>query len=65
MSDIVRNFWGERLDGRINWYISSMNQLELQFEAMAAKEAELVAQKAAEEAAQKASEKEQPEINEA
>ena len=57
MSDIVRNFWEERLEGRINWYISSMSQLELQFEAMAAKEAELATQKAAEQ--------EQPEISEA
>ena len=57
MSDIVRKFWEERLDGRINWYISSMSQLEIQFEAMAAKEAEL--------AAQKATEQEQPENSEA
>lgn len=53
MSDIVRKFWEERLDGRINWYISSLSQLELQYEAMAEKEAELTAQQ------------EQPEISEA
>ncbi len=60
MSDVVRNFWEERLNGRINWYVSSMSQLELEFEAMAAKEAEAAAKQAAEAAA-----KEQPENSEA
>jgi hypothetical protein len=64
MSDVVRNFWEERLDGRINWYISSMSQLELEFEAIAAKQAELAAKQAAKQAAEQAA-KEQPESSKA
>lgn len=44
MSDIVRNFWEERLDGRISWYVTSLNQLESVFEKLeAAAEAALEA----------------------
>jgi len=35
MSDVVRSFWEERLNGRINWYITPMNQLETVFESLA------------------------------
>jgi len=28
MSDIVRNFWEEQLEGRITWYITTLNQIE-------------------------------------
>ncbi len=28
MSDIVRNFWEERLEGRVAWYVTTLNQLE-------------------------------------
>jgi hypothetical protein len=31
----VRQFWEERLDGRITWYISSLGQLENFFEERA------------------------------
>ena len=41
MSDVVRLFWEERLNGRINWYLSSMSQLEMVFESFAAKQKEL------------------------
>jgi hypothetical protein len=33
MSDIVRKFWEDRLDGRISWFISHLGQLETAFEA--------------------------------
>ena len=45
MSDVVRQFWEERLEGRITWYISSLSQLETVFESLAEKEAALVAEK--------------------
>jgi hypothetical protein len=44
LSDIVRKFWEEKLNGRINWYLSTMGQLEARFEVMAAIEAQLAAQ---------------------
>ena len=56
MSDVVRQFWEDRLGGRINWYISPMSQLEMTFETMAKKEAELAAEQAAAEAAEEESE---------
>ena len=34
MSDVVREFWEERLEGRISWYVSSLNQLEAVFEKL-------------------------------
>ena len=40
MSDIVRQFWEDRLDGRITWFISSLNQMEMAFDSLAEKEAE-------------------------
>ncbi|HSH08816.1 MAG TPA: hypothetical protein VK995_00395, partial [Oceanipulchritudo sp.] len=40
MSDIVRDFWEERLGGRITWFISPLGQLESVFESLAAKEEE-------------------------
>lgn len=43
MSDIVRKFWEDRLDGRISWNISALGQLEMTFDAMAEKEAEAAA----------------------
>lgn len=49
MSDIVRSFWEEQLKGRINWYISSMSQLELIFESMAKKQKEKEAEQAKQE----------------
>lgn len=36
MSDIVRKFWEERLDSRITWYISSLNQFDGVFEQVEA-----------------------------
>ena len=49
LSDVVRQFWEEKLEGRINWYVTTMSQLEKEFEARAAAEAEEAAQsKAAE-----------------
>jgi hypothetical protein len=44
MSDVVRSFWEERLKGRINWYISSMSQLEMVFDSLAKKESDEAAQ---------------------
>ena len=44
MSDIVRQFWEERLEGRISWYISSLSQLEAIFESLAENEAVNAAQ---------------------
>ena len=40
MSDIVRNFWEERLDGRVTWFISALGQMEMLFESLAEKQAE-------------------------
>jgi len=37
MSDVVRNFWEDRLGGRITWYVSPMGQLEMLFEEQAAR----------------------------
>ena len=42
LSDIVREYWEERLDGRITWYISALNQLESAFDQLAEKEPELL-----------------------
>lgn len=39
MSDIVREFWEERLEGRITWLVSSLSQLETVFESLAENEA--------------------------
>ena len=44
MSDIVRQFWEERLEGRISWYVSSLSQLESIFESLAEKEAAAAAE---------------------
>ena len=38
MSDIVRNFWEERLEGRLAWFISPMSEMEIVFEERAGKE---------------------------
>jgi hypothetical protein len=38
MSDIVREFWEERLEGRVSWYISPLSQLEAVFESLAEQE---------------------------
>jgi len=35
LSDIVRSFWEEKLDGRITWFISNMSQLEQVFDKLA------------------------------
>jgi len=40
MSDIVRNFWEERLEGRLTWFISPMGEMEMAFEDMADEEPE-------------------------
>ena len=40
MSDVVRLFWEERLGGRVNWYVSSMNQLQWAFDSLSSKDAE-------------------------
>ena len=34
VSDSVRSFWEERLDGHITWYVSSLGQLEQAFESL-------------------------------
>lgn len=47
MSDVVRAFWEEQLEGRITWYISSLGQLEYFFESLAEKEAEKALEAAA------------------
>ncbi|MEX0326367.1 MAG: hypothetical protein AB3N33_09805 [Puniceicoccaceae bacterium] len=39
MSDIVRDFWEERLEGRVSWYVSSLSQMEAVFESRAEQEA--------------------------
>ena len=44
LSDIVRNFWEEKLEGRITWYVSPMSQLEQVFDALSLKEEEALAQ---------------------
>jgi hypothetical protein len=38
MSDIVRTFWEERLDGRVAWNISPLNQIEAVLERIEAAE---------------------------
>lgn len=38
MSDIVRKFWEDRLEGRVTWYVTPLNQLELVLEKLEAKE---------------------------
>jgi hypothetical protein len=35
MSDVVKSFWEERLEGRITWYMSSLGQLETVFASLA------------------------------
>jgi hypothetical protein len=49
MSEVVREFWEERLEGRITWNISSLSQLETVFESLAEKEAELALEAATQE----------------
>lgn len=38
MSDTVRKFWEDRLEGRISWYISTLNQFETIFNEFEAKQ---------------------------
>ncbi len=47
MSDIVRKFWEDRLEGRLTWYISSLGQLEMTLDALSQKEAEAQAEETA------------------
>jgi hypothetical protein len=42
MSDIVRNFWEDKLEGRVSWYVSSLSQLEAVFERLVENEAAAV-----------------------
>ena len=35
MSNVVRQFWEDRLDGRITWYVSTLNQIETVLEELA------------------------------
>lgn len=37
LSDVVRQFWEERLQGRITWLVSPLNQFESTFESLEAK----------------------------
>lgn len=39
MSDIVRNYWEERLEGRVAWYVTTLNQLETVLDEREAAEA--------------------------
>ena len=39
LSDPVRKFWEERLEGRISWFVSSLNQFEAIFTELEAKQA--------------------------
>jgi hypothetical protein len=39
MSDIVREFWEERLEGRVTWLVSSLSQLEGVFDRLAEEQA--------------------------
>ena len=36
LSDVVRTFWEERLGGKVNWYVSPMEELEAAFESIEA-----------------------------
>lgn len=40
LSDAVREFWEEKLGGRINWYVTTMSQLEKEFDRRAAADAQ-------------------------
>ncbi len=44
LSDIVRNFWEEKLEGRITWFVSNMSQLEQVFDKLALQEEAVQAQ---------------------
>lgn len=46
LSDVVKEFWEEKLGGRINWYITTMSQLEKEFDRRTAVEAEKAAEEA-------------------
>jgi hypothetical protein len=35
LSDVVRKFWEDRMEGRITWYATSLNQLEMVFDQLA------------------------------
>jgi hypothetical protein len=59
MSDIVRKFWEDRLEGRITWLVSSIGQLEMVFESLVAKEEQEKAE------AEAAEEEANPETSEA
>lgn len=50
MSDIVRNFWEERLEGRVAWYVTTLNQLETVLDELEAAEAAKVAEATGKEA---------------
>lgn len=39
MSDVVREYWQDLLDGRITWYVSPLNQLESVFDSLLEEEA--------------------------
>jgi hypothetical protein len=38
LSDTVRKFWEDRLEGRISWYVSTLNQFETIFNELEAKQ---------------------------
>lgn len=40
MSDVVRKFWEDRLEGRITWYVSPLSQMEMILERLEKKEAD-------------------------
>jgi len=50
MSDIVRNFWEERLEGRVAWYVTTLNQLETVLDELEAAEAAKAAEATGKEA---------------
>ena len=39
MSDVVRKFWEDRLEGRITWYVTNLNQIESVLDEYAARKA--------------------------
>ncbi len=43
LSDVVKEFWEEKLQARINWYVTTMGQLEREFDVRAAAEEEKAA----------------------
>lgn len=40
LSDVVRSFWEERLDGRITWYVTNLNQVESLLDELESRTAE-------------------------